>query len=106
MSLLAFLHGGVCETWRVCVFSKALQSQEEVVRVAAVKAFPLLLHHLGNMHYDLIGTTLLYGNSCINKDLTTNIFSLSFIDIISHFVIFDGVCLIIVVPSWRTVRSR
>ncbi|XP_031592853.2 serine/threonine-protein kinase ATR isoform X3 [Oreochromis aureus] len=59
VSLLAFLHGGVCETWRVCVFSKALQSQEEVVRVAAVKAFPLLLHHLGNMHYDLIGTTLL-----------------------------------------------
>uniref|UniRef100_A0A669BAQ8 Serine/threonine-protein kinase ATR n=1 Tax=Oreochromis niloticus TaxID=8128 RepID=A0A669BAQ8_ORENI len=59
VSLLAFLHGGVCETWRVCVFSKALQSQEEVVRVAAVKAFPLLLHHLGNMHYNLIGTTLL-----------------------------------------------
>uniref|UniRef100_A0AAX7TJ54 Serine/threonine-protein kinase ATR n=1 Tax=Astatotilapia calliptera TaxID=8154 RepID=A0AAX7TJ54_ASTCA len=49
VSLLAFLHGGVCETWRVCVFSKALQSQEEVVRVAAVKAFPLLLHHLGNI---------------------------------------------------------
>ncbi|XP_071768484.2 serine/threonine-protein kinase ATR [Centroberyx gerrardi] len=59
VSLLALLRPGVCETWRVCVFSKALQCQDEVVRAAAVRAFPLLLHHLGNTHHNLISTTLL-----------------------------------------------
>ncbi|KAM9356452.1 serine/threonine-protein kinase ATR isoform 2-T2 [Pholidichthys leucotaenia] len=59
LSLLAFLHGGVCEKWRVCVFSKALQSQDETVRAAAVMVFPVLLHHLGKVHYDLISTVLL-----------------------------------------------
>ncbi|XP_032356106.1 serine/threonine-protein kinase ATR [Etheostoma spectabile] len=59
VSLLALLHGGVCETWRVCVFTKTLLSPDEVVRAAAVKAFPLLLHHLGNSHHPLISTTLL-----------------------------------------------
>uniref|UniRef100_A0A3Q3H1G2 Serine/threonine-protein kinase ATR n=1 Tax=Labrus bergylta TaxID=56723 RepID=A0A3Q3H1G2_9LABR len=58
-SLLALLRRGVCETWRVCVFSKLLQSPEEVVRAAAVRAFPFLLHHLGNTHHNLISTTLL-----------------------------------------------
>uniref|UniRef100_A0A7N8WRQ2 Serine/threonine-protein kinase ATR n=1 Tax=Mastacembelus armatus TaxID=205130 RepID=A0A7N8WRQ2_9TELE len=59
VSLLALLHRGVCEMWRVCVFSKALQSTDEVVRAAAVRAFPRLLHHLGNTHHSLISTTLL-----------------------------------------------
>ncbi|CAB1433197.1 unnamed protein product [Pleuronectes platessa] len=59
VSLLAVLHRGVCETWRVCVFSKALQSPVEVVRAAAVRAFPLLLHHLGNTHHHLISSSLL-----------------------------------------------
>uniref|UniRef100_A0A3P9LDR2 Serine/threonine-protein kinase ATR n=1 Tax=Oryzias latipes TaxID=8090 RepID=A0A3P9LDR2_ORYLA len=59
VSLLAFLHGGVCETWRVCVFTKALQSRDESVRAAAVRVFPVLLHHLGNGFHSLIGTTLL-----------------------------------------------
>ncbi|XP_041828514.1 serine/threonine-protein kinase ATR isoform X3 [Melanotaenia boesemani] len=59
VSLLAFLHHGVCNTWRVCVFTKALQSQDEVVRAAAVRVFPVLLHHLGNSHHSLISTTLL-----------------------------------------------
>ncbi|XP_029982322.1 serine/threonine-protein kinase ATR [Sphaeramia orbicularis] len=59
VSLLAFVPHGVCETWRVCVFSKALQSQDEAVRAAAVRAFPVLLHHLGNAYHNLINTTLL-----------------------------------------------
>uniref|UniRef100_A0A4W6DTL7 Serine/threonine-protein kinase ATR n=1 Tax=Lates calcarifer TaxID=8187 RepID=A0A4W6DTL7_LATCA len=59
VSLLAILGRGVCETWRVCVFSEALQSPNEVVRAAAVRAFPLLLHHLGNAHHNLISSTLL-----------------------------------------------
>ncbi|XP_058471109.1 serine/threonine-protein kinase ATR isoform X2 [Solea solea] len=59
VSLLAILRHGVCETWRVCVFSKALQSPEEVVRAAAVRAFPLLLHHLGSAHHGLISSILL-----------------------------------------------
>ncbi|KAM8736458.1 serine/threonine-protein kinase ATR isoform 1-T1 [Acanthopagrus schlegelii] len=59
VSLLALLRPGVCVTWRVCVFSKTLQSADEVVRAAAVGAFPLLLHHLGKKHHNLIGTTLL-----------------------------------------------
>uniref|UniRef100_UPI0037E75C66 serine/threonine-protein kinase ATR n=1 Tax=Semicossyphus pulcher TaxID=241346 RepID=UPI0037E75C66 len=59
VSLLALLRRGVCETWRVCVFSKSLQSPDEAVRAAAVRAFPLLLHHLGNTHHNLISTTLL-----------------------------------------------
>ncbi|KAM6912554.1 serine/threonine-protein kinase ATR isoform 1-T1 [Xenentodon cancila] len=58
VSLLAFLHHGVCDTWRVCVFTKMLQSQEEVVRAAAVRVFPILLHHLGNSHHNLVGNTL------------------------------------------------
>lgn len=65
VSLLALLHRGVCETWRVFVLSKALQSPEESVRAAAVRAFPLLLHHLGNKHHGLIGTTLLYAHVCL-----------------------------------------
>ncbi|XP_049917731.1 serine/threonine-protein kinase ATR [Epinephelus moara] len=59
VSLLALLRRGVCETWRVCVFSKTLQSPDEVVRAAAVRAFPLLLHHLGKSHHSLISTALL-----------------------------------------------
>uniref|UniRef100_A0A3P8SXK1 Serine/threonine-protein kinase ATR n=1 Tax=Amphiprion percula TaxID=161767 RepID=A0A3P8SXK1_AMPPE len=52
VSLQAFLHRGVCETWRVFVFSKALDSQDEYVRAAAVRVFPLLLHQLGNNHHN------------------------------------------------------
>ncbi|XP_049452852.1 serine/threonine-protein kinase ATR [Epinephelus fuscoguttatus] len=59
VSLLALLRRGVCETWRVCVFSKTLQSPDEVARAAAVRAFPLLLHHLGKSHHNLISTALL-----------------------------------------------
>uniref|UniRef100_A0AAQ5WXF9 Serine/threonine-protein kinase ATR n=1 Tax=Amphiprion ocellaris TaxID=80972 RepID=A0AAQ5WXF9_AMPOC len=59
VSLQAFLHRGVCETWRIFVFSKALDSQDADVRAAAVRVFPLLLHQLGNNHHKLIGTTLL-----------------------------------------------
>lgn len=62
VSLLALLPGGVCEAWRSLLFTKALQSPEEAVRAATVKAFPLLLHHLGTAHQGLIGTTLLYVN--------------------------------------------
>lgn len=60
MSLLALLPGGVCVGWRLLLFTKTLQSPEEAVRVATVKAFPVLLHHLGTSHHSLIGTTLLY----------------------------------------------
>ena len=49
--------------WRVCVFAKALRSQDEVVRAASVRAFPVLLHHLGKSHHNLISTTLLCVNS-------------------------------------------
>ncbi|XP_054597718.2 serine/threonine-protein kinase ATR isoform X1 [Nothobranchius furzeri] len=59
VSLLAFLHHGVCDKWRVCVFSNMLQSQNEAPRAAAVKVFPVLLHHLGDSQDDLINTTLL-----------------------------------------------
>lgn len=60
VSLLALLPGAVCEAWRSLLFTKTLQSPEEAVRAATVKAFPLLLHHLGAAHHSLIGTTLLY----------------------------------------------
>ncbi|XP_054652391.1 serine/threonine-protein kinase ATR isoform X2 [Dunckerocampus dactyliophorus] len=56
--LLARLCPGVCEVWRACVFSAALQGQDEAVRAAAVRAFPLLLHHLGSAHQNLIDTAL------------------------------------------------
>ncbi|KAK5917220.1 hypothetical protein CgunFtcFv8_012127 [Champsocephalus gunnari] len=59
VSLLALVRRGVCDTWRVHVFSMTLQSQDEVVRAEAVRAFPLLLHHLGSSHHNLINTTLL-----------------------------------------------
>lgn len=62
VSLLALLSHGACETWRAYVFSKTLQSPDEVVSAAAVRAFPLLLHHLGNTHNNLISTTLLYAH--------------------------------------------
>lgn len=58
--LLALLRQGVCDTWRVCVFSKALQNPEEMVRAAAVRAAPLFLHHVGNLHYNLIRKALRY----------------------------------------------
>ena len=67
MSLLALLRRGVCDTWRVFVFSKALQSPDEVVRAAEVRAFPLLLHHLANARHNLISTTLLYDHVYINN---------------------------------------
>lgn len=60
VSLLALLCRGVCDKWRASVLSKALESTNESVRVTAVRAFPLLLHHLGNSHYNLISTALLY----------------------------------------------
>lgn len=60
ISLLAVLGQGVCENWRASVFSNALRSQEEPVRAAAVKAFPLLLHNLGSTHWNLINIPLLY----------------------------------------------
>ncbi|CAN9502464.1 unnamed protein product [Ophioblennius macclurei] len=59
VSLLAYLHGGVCDTWRVSVFSKALQSEDEVVRAAAVRVAPVLLHHVGKSHHKLVSTSLL-----------------------------------------------
>lgn len=65
VSLLALLRHGVCEPWRVSVFSKTLQSPDEVVRAASVRAFPLLLHHLGNTHHNLISTALLYAPVCV-----------------------------------------
>ncbi|XP_034530392.1 serine/threonine-protein kinase ATR [Notolabrus celidotus] len=81
VSLLALLHCGVCETWRVCVFSKSLQSPDEAVRAAAVRAFPLLLHHLGNSQHNLISTTLLSrledGSEQVKKELARIIGQLS-----------------------------
>ncbi|XP_056250377.1 serine/threonine-protein kinase ATR [Seriola aureovittata] len=81
VSLLAILRRGVCETWRVCVFSKALQSPDEVVRAAAVRAFPVLLHHLGNTHHSLISSTLLStledSSEQVKKELARSIGQLS-----------------------------
>uniref|UniRef100_A0A4W6DWN3 Serine/threonine-protein kinase ATR n=1 Tax=Lates calcarifer TaxID=8187 RepID=A0A4W6DWN3_LATCA len=78
VSLLAILGRGVCETWRVCVFSEALQSPNEVVRAAAVRAFPLLLHHLGNAHHNLISSTLLGDSSeQVKRELARTIGQLS-----------------------------
>ncbi|KAM4723913.1 serine/threonine-protein kinase ATR [Anableps anableps] len=59
VSLLAFLRRGVCESWCVCIFTNALRSLDEAVRATAVKVFPVLLHHLGPSHHNLISTTLL-----------------------------------------------
>lgn len=61
ISLLALLCHGVCDKWRANVLSMTLESPDEAVRVAAVRAFPLLLHHLGNSHHSLISSALLYG---------------------------------------------
>ncbi|XP_077477545.1 serine/threonine-protein kinase ATR [Stigmatopora argus] len=60
VSLVAYLRGGVCETWRAFVFSVAMESPDEVLRVAAVRAFPTLLHHLPNSKHNLVTTTDLY----------------------------------------------
>uniref|UniRef100_A0AAY5KRD1 Serine/threonine-protein kinase ATR n=1 Tax=Esox lucius TaxID=8010 RepID=A0AAY5KRD1_ESOLU len=35
--LLSLLRGNVCESWRVCVFSRALESEHEVVRAMDIK---------------------------------------------------------------------
>ncbi|XP_061551565.1 serine/threonine-protein kinase ATR [Phycodurus eques] len=59
VSLVARLRGGVCEVWRAFVFSAALRGPDEAVRVAAVRAFPLLLHHLESSRHNLITTTAL-----------------------------------------------
>uniref|UniRef100_A0A3P9P5C8 Serine/threonine-protein kinase ATR n=1 Tax=Poecilia reticulata TaxID=8081 RepID=A0A3P9P5C8_POERE len=59
VSLLAFLRRGVCDGWRVCIFGNALRSQGEAVRATAVEVFPILLHHLGPSHHNLISTALL-----------------------------------------------
>ncbi|KAK0130626.1 Serine/threonine-protein kinase atr [Merluccius polli] len=59
MSLFALLRRGVCEKWRVCVFSEALKSPDEGVRAVAVRALPLLLHQLGPTHHQLLTTALL-----------------------------------------------
>ncbi|XP_027130563.1 serine/threonine-protein kinase ATR [Larimichthys crocea] len=81
VSLMGLLRGGVCETWRLCVFSKALQSPHEAVRAAAVRAFPLLLHRLGSKNPDLPGTTLLSrmedGSEQVKKELARIIGQLS-----------------------------
>ncbi|TKS86882.1 Serine/threonine-protein kinase atr [Collichthys lucidus] len=82
VSLMGLLRGGVCETWRLCVFSKALQSPHEAVRAAAVRAFPLLLHRLGSTNPDLLpGTTLLSrmedGSEQVKKELARIIGQLS-----------------------------
>uniref|UniRef100_A0A3B4Z4L9 Serine/threonine-protein kinase ATR n=1 Tax=Stegastes partitus TaxID=144197 RepID=A0A3B4Z4L9_9TELE len=74
VSLQAFLHRRVCEPWRVFVFSKALESQDEGVRAAAVRAFPILLHHLGNAHHKLIGKD---GSEQVKKELARTIGQLS-----------------------------
>ncbi|XP_028293251.1 serine/threonine-protein kinase ATR [Gouania willdenowi] len=59
VSLLAFVHGGVHEPWRACVFSKALQNPDEQVRASAVRVFPVLLHHLGNKQRTSMSAALL-----------------------------------------------
>uniref|UniRef100_A0A3B4AQY2 Serine/threonine-protein kinase ATR n=1 Tax=Periophthalmus magnuspinnatus TaxID=409849 RepID=A0A3B4AQY2_9GOBI len=59
LSLLALVRQGVCDSWRALVFSNSLKSPEDSVRAAAVRAFPLLLHHLGSSHYNLIKSSLL-----------------------------------------------
>nr|XP_061780459.1 serine/threonine-protein kinase ATR-like [Nerophis lumbriciformis] len=58
VTLLARLRPAACQAWRACVFSAALQGRDEAVRAAAVRAFPLLLHHLGKAHLDLMASTL------------------------------------------------
>lgn len=88
MSLLAFLHGGVCETWRLCVFTKALQNRDESVRAAAVRVFPVLLHHLGNGFHSLIGTTLL----CVNFPCSHNMLDFLIWSIIMLLFSFAGRC--------------
>ncbi|XP_077396162.1 serine/threonine-protein kinase ATR isoform X2 [Festucalex cinctus] len=60
VSLLARLRGSVCEAWRAFVFSAALQGRDEVVKEAAVRAVPLLLHNLEDARRNLIATTALY----------------------------------------------
>ncbi|XP_019728158.1 serine/threonine-protein kinase ATR isoform X2 [Hippocampus comes] len=60
LSLVAHLHGGVCAAWRAFVFSAALRGRDEALKEAAVRAFPLLLHHLENSQHNLITTTALY----------------------------------------------
>ncbi|MEQ2307392.1 hypothetical protein AMECASPLE_017722, partial [Ameca splendens] len=59
VSLLAFLRPGMCESWRVCIFTNALRSQDEAVRARTIKVFPVLLHHLGPSHRNLISSALL-----------------------------------------------
>ncbi|XP_077417783.1 serine/threonine-protein kinase ATR isoform X2 [Vanacampus margaritifer] len=60
VSLLARLHGGVCEAWRAFVFSAALQGRDEALKEAAVRAVPLLLHKLEDSRRNRITTTALY----------------------------------------------
>ncbi|XP_049596564.1 serine/threonine-protein kinase ATR [Syngnathus scovelli] len=60
VSLLARLHGGVCVAWRAFVFSAALRGHDEALKVAAIRALPLLLRHVEASRHDLITTTALY----------------------------------------------
>ncbi|KAL1022226.1 hypothetical protein UPYG_G00023920 [Umbra pygmaea] len=57
--MLSLLGRDVCVSWRVCVFSRALESEHEAVRASAVRSFPLLLHHLGHTHHNLTHSTFM-----------------------------------------------
>lgn len=94
VSLLALLSHGVCDKWRAFVLSKSLESPDEVVRVAAVRAFPLLLHHLGNSHRNLVGAALLYARTGCAWTPSEGHAWFSFL--FRHLA----------VPGWRTGRSR
>lgn len=97
MSLLALLCHGVCDKWRARVLSTTLESSDEAVRVMAVRAFPIFLHHLGNSHHNLISGALLYGHLYCTLTLLDDRFWFSFL---FPFISFPPV------PGWRTVRSR
>lgn len=85
MSLLALLCHGVCDKWRASVLSTTLKSPNEAVRVTAVRAFPLLLHHLGNSHHNLISSALLYGHLYCTSTLLDDHFWVSFLFNVSQF---------------------
>ncbi|TST47705.1 Serine/threonine-protein kinase ATR [Bagarius yarrelli] len=57
--LLSLLPQRTSADWRVVVYQCALQSENEMERLSAVRGFPHLIHHLGIKPYNLMHNTLL-----------------------------------------------
>lgn len=74
MFLLSLLPQQTSVDWRVGVYQCALQSENEMERLSAVKGLPLLIHQLGTKPYNLLHTTLTYIHILLSLSLCLSIF--------------------------------